>query len=365
MADCYLFREEHIPRRSKYPCIDAHNHLWAAWETIGQVVNVMDEAGVMAYCDLTANIQIWWGDGGYKIGPGDFSAFLEACEKPWPGRFFGFTAATFAVPADQPLFTDAEAFVHQTIELLHRHVALGARGLKILKELGMRYRDGAGNLIAVDDERLTPIWEECGRLGIPVLIHQSDPYGFFMPPTAENEHADSLKKYPDWSFCDTSRFPRKEELLARRDRLVRNHPGTTFLLPHVANFAENLAYVARLLDENPNVCIDFSARIDELGRQPYSARAFLIAYQDRVCFGTDMPASPEMYSCYFRFLETFDEYFIPPDYDGTFGRHRWRIHGLGLPDEVLRKIYYENALRLIPGLREQVAHRLNPTEGAL
>jgi len=241
--------------------------------------------------------------------------------------------------------------VEETIALLRRHVALGARGLKVLKELGLHYRDGEGNLIAVDDARLAPIWEEAGKLGVPVLIDQSDPAAFFDPITPENEHYETLTKYPSWSFADP-RFPRKAELMQRRDNLVRRHRGTTFILAHVANNPENLGYVARLLDENPNANIDFSARLDELGRQPYTAREFMIRYQDRICFGTDMPVSPEMYRCYFRFLETFDEFFYAPDYDGTFGRHRWPIYGLGLPAEVLRKIYHENALRLVPGLRE-------------
>jgi len=180
-------------------------------------------------------------------------------------------------------------------------------------------------------------------------MHQADPTGFFEPATPDNEHCDSLLKYPSWSFADP-RFPRKAELLERRDRVIARHPGTTFLLPHVANHPEHLAYVGRLLDEHPNICIDLSARMDELGRQPYRAREFLVRHQDRVLFGTDMPASTQMYRCYFRFLETFDEYFVPPDYDGTFGRHRWRVHGLGLPRPVLEKIYRGNALRVIPGL---------------
>lgn len=350
MSMSFLVHDDHSPERAHFPVIDAHNHLWAAWETVDKVVSVMDAVGVVCYCDLTTNVRFQLGEGGYVFQPGAIGDFFDAVA-PHPHRFYGFTMAALSRPTSEPLFTDARAFVDDCIATLQDHVQRGARGLKVLKELGLHYRDGNGDLIHLDDERLAPIWEEAERLGIPVLMHQSDPYGFFEPVTPDNEHYESLKKYPSWSFCDP-KFPRKDELIERRDRLLRNHPNTTFLLPHVANYAEDLAYVGRLLDENPNVLIDFSARCDELGRQPYSAREFLINYQDRIYFGTDMPASVEMYRFYFRFLETFDEYFIPPDYDGTFDRHRWRVHGLGLPDDVLRKIYYENALKLIPGLRE-------------
>jgi len=354
MQQCFLVHDEHLPQQARFPVIDAHNHLWAAWETVETVVQVMDAVGILAYCDLTANIDLEWIEGGYAFRSGDIKRFFDNTVKRHPGRFYGFTTATFTRPVSQPLFEDSRQFVEETIELMHEHVALGARGLKILKELGLHYRDGRGELIHIDDECLAPVWEEAGKLGIPVLIHQSDPYGFFEPVTPENEHYESLQKYPSWSFSDPA-FPRKKELLERRDRLVRNHPQTTFLLPHVANFAENLPYVSQLLDDNPNVNIDFSARADELGRQPYTAREFIIRYQDRIYFGTDMPASVEMYRFYFRFLETYDEFIIPPDYDGTFERFRWRVHGLGLPDSVLRKIYSENALRLIPGLAETVS----------
>lgn len=351
--DCYLFSEEHVPEKAAFPVIDAHNHLWAEWDTIDNVVEVMDQVGVACYCDLTANITIAWGGGGYLLGQGEFGTFL-ANTANHPGRFYGFTTATFASDTDEPLFEDAGEFVQRTVALLREHVERGAHGLKILKELGLHYRDAAGQLVAVDDPRLAPVWEEAAGLGVPVLIHQSDPFGFHQPLTPDNEHQSSLEKYPSWSFVDP-RFPCKEELLARRDNLVRQHPGTTFILPHIANFPEDLAAISRLLDQHPNVHIDISARMDELGRQPYTAREFMIRHQDRILFGSDMPASTAMYRCYFRFLETRDEYFIPPDYDGTFERCRWRVHGLGLPSEALAKIYYQNALKIIPGLAEQYA----------
>lgn len=309
----------------------------------------MDAVGVDVYCDLTSNLILRWDAGGYVFQPGRIEDFSANCADRFPGRFYGFTTANLAGPMDRPLFVDAPAFVAEAIAMLRAHAVRGARGLKVLKEFGLYYRDGSGALVFVDDERLAPIWAEAGRLGIPVLMHQSDPRGFFEPVEPGNEHYDSLKKYPNWSFAD-ARFPRREEILEHRDRLVANHPETTFLLPHVANCAEDLAYVDALLERYPNAMMDCSARLDELGRQPYSARALLIKHQDRVCFGTDMPASEEMYRSYFRFFETFDEDFVPPDYDGTFGRYRWRIHGIGLPDEVLEKLYFRNIMRVVPGL---------------
>jgi len=348
--------QESIPLRAAFPVIDAHNHLWGNW-VVGRIVEITDQVGVVSYCDLTANMHVSWVEGGYSIGPGRIEDFFGNCVADYPGKFYCFTTATFAKSIDKPLFKDAPRFVDETIQMLQEHVAMGARGLKILKELGLHYRDGDNKLIAIDDERLTPIFEEAGRLGIPVLMHQSDPVGFFEPVTPENEHYDSLLKYPSWSFADP-KFPRKEELIKRRDNLIRRHPNTTFILPHVANYAEKLDYVSQLIDENSNVYIDFSARMDELGRTPEKAREFFIKHQDKILFGTDMPASVEMYSSYFRFLETFDEDLIPPDYDGTFDRYRWKISGIGLPEDVLKKIYHQNALKIIPGLKEDLKDSL-------
>ncbi len=342
--------------KAAFPVIDAHNHLWGNYQ-IESVIETMDTVGVACYSDLTGNVHIEFSGGGYVISPGSISDFFSNCSEKYPSRFYCFTMSDLARPTSEPLFDDQNKFVEEFIETLRAHVSLGAKGLKVLKELGLHYRDPKGDLIGADDPRLFPIWGEAAKLKIPVLIHQADPAGFFEPVTPENEHYESMLKYPSWSFADP-RFPRKPELLKRRDNLISQHPDTTFILPHFANSAENIGYVSQLLDENPNVYIDFSARIDELGRQPYSAREFFITHQDRIIFGTDMPAnidsSLEMYRTYFRFLETFDESFYSPDFNGSFEQGRWPICGIGLPDDVLRKIYYENILKLIPSLKTEV-----------
>src|SRR5512133_2882079 len=352
----YLVTHRTPIEKASFPGIDAPNHLWGNWQ-VDKVISTMDQAGVVSYCDLTGNVHIEFSEGGYVINPGNISDFFTNCADRYPGRFYCFTMANFARPADKPLFTDHKRFVAECIETINSHVQQGAKGLKILKELGLRYHDSDGRLISCDDERLAPIWEEAGRLNIPVLIHQADPAGFFEPVTPENEHYDSIIKYPSWSFADP-KFPRKPELLKRRDNLVRNHPGTTFILPHFGNYAENIQNVSELISNNKNIYIDFSARLDELGRQPYSTREFFIKHQDRIIFGTDMPAnipeSLEMYRTYFRFLETFDESFYSPDYDGTFDHARWPICGIGLPKEVLKKIYHSNILKIIPSLRSEI-----------
>jgi len=344
-------------KKAAFPVIDAHNHLWGNYR-IEEVVETMDSVGVACYSDLTGNVHIEFSEGGYVIKPGRINDFFSNCTEKFPGRFYCFTMSEFARPVNEPLFRDEKMFVRDFIETLRSHVSLGAKGLKVLKELGLHYRDSKGELIGVDDPRLFPIWEEAGKLNIPVLIHQADPSGFFEPVTPDNEHYHSMVKYPSWSFADP-KFPRKPELLKRRDHLIRQHPDTTFILPHFANHAENISYVSQLLEENPNVYIDFSARLDELGRQPYTARDFFITHQDRIIFGTDMPAnigsSVDMYRTYFRFLETYDESFYSPDFNGTFEQGRWPICGIGLPTDVLRKIYHENILEIIPSLKMEIS----------
>ena len=347
---------DNTPQQARFPVIDAHNHLFGDLPA-GKLVQGMDEAGVRVFLNVTGNVRLPYDESGYKIEPRDLGMYLDKYCRAHPGRFAAFTMSDFARWDEFTLFRSPEnpegspeRWVDLCIRHLEEDVERGALGLKVTKELGLQFRDNDGSLLPVDDRRLFPIWRRAGQLDIPVLIHTSDPLGFFLPVDAGNEHYQSLQEFVDWSFQDAE-FS-KQQLLEQRDRLVAEHPDTRFLCPHVANFPEDLDYVSSFLDRHPNAWIDISARIDELGRQPYTAREFMIKYQDRILFGTDMPPRPDIYRCYFRFLETRDEYFEYPDYIGRWGHTRWRIYGLGLPDEVLKKIYSENALRLVPGLAE-------------
>lgn len=343
-----LKRPDNTPERARFPVIDAHNHLFADYSA-RQLLEVMDAVGIRTWVNVSGNCTLPYSNNCYTIQRRPIDVFMNDYVKAHPGRFAAFTMADFAQWGDFTLIKD-DGFADRCIQQLEADVAKGACGLKVTKELGLAFRDATGAMIPVDDERLFPVWRRAGELDIPVLIHVSDPVGFFLPIDERNEHYQTLREFPGWSFVG-SHFS-KWEILEQRNRMIAAHPRTTFILPHVANNPEDLDSVAALLDRFPNVNIDFSARIDELGRQPYTARDFLIRYQDRILFGADMPPSVDVYRCYFRFLETADEYFAYPDYLGRWGRCRWRIYGLHLPDEVLRKVYYENAARLVPSLTE-------------
>jgi predicted TIM-barrel fold metal-dependent hydrolase len=260
---------------------------------------------------------------------------IEEMVRPYPGRFMVFTQIDWS-KIDDPNFSQ------EMVVQLDDAVLRGARGLKILKDLGLGVRDRSGALISVDDPRLDPIWEECGRLGIPVSIHVTDPEAFFHPVDANSERYEELIEHPDWSFTGPH-FPTKESILAARDRVFARHPNTMFVALHMANWPENLDYVASGLDKYPNVMVEFGAREAELGRQPRHAREFFVKYQDRIMFGTDNEVTEEMYRNHFRWLETDDEYF---DYWGYPGQGRWKIYGMALPDSVLEKIYHANAERM-------------------
>ena len=321
--------------KPRFPVIDAHNHLGTpfggGWDKkpLPALLDLLDEAQVRVYVDL---------DGGW--GEALLEAHLDYFKARAPERFRIFGGVAWEA---WPVL--GNRFGEQAALRLRAQVARGAQGLKIWKPLGLHVRDHLGTLVDVDDTRLDAIWATAGELALPVLVHVADPVAFFEPLDCTNERWDELHAHPDWQFPSPP-YPSFLHILEGFARLVARHPQTTFISAHVGCYAENLAWVAALLDRCPNLYIDFSARIGELGRQPYSARRFFIHYADRILFGTDASPNLDAYRRYYRFLETDDEYF---SYDGrdVSSQGRWAIYGLHLPDDVLRKVYYENAERVI------------------
>ena len=216
---------------------------------------------------------------------------------------------------------------------------------EIMKDLGMQVRKADGSRLALDDPELDPIWSTAGRLRIPVLIHVADPAEFFEPLDYTNERWLEQALYPGRRYQDRSRFPSFETLIAERDRMLVRHPGTIFVLAHLGWHAHDLARLGALMDKLPNLHAEMGAVLYDLGRQPRTARAFFLKYQDRLLFGKDS-FQPDEYPYYWRTLETADEYF---DYYRDYHAF-WKLYGLDLPDDVLRKVYYRNALRLVPGI---------------
>lgn len=339
-----LVTEDNTPERARFPVIDAHTHIGAwNWDSpIGMPMTPSDEWPIE---DLEATLAMWdqinvrsvvnldggWGDALLRE--------IEHYKEPYPDRFFIYAWV------DWSEVSQVSNFGEKWARELERAVAAGAQGLKVFKSLGLVYRDESGQLIMPDDERLDPVWAMAGELGIPVVIHSADPVAFFDPLDRYNERWEELYEHPDWHFYGDE-YPSFITPIEAQLRVVEKHPRTTFQSAHIMSYAENLDYVARALDRYPNLNVDITERISELGRQPYSAREFLITYADRVLFGSDaVVPDPDFYRTQFRFLETDDEYF---EY-GPRNQGNWRIYGVYLPDDVLRKIYYENALRLIPG----------------
>ena len=321
--------------RSRFSVIDAHNHLaepfGGGWDQrpVAELIEVLDTAQVQTYVDL---------DGGW--GEAILQQHLDYFKAAAPERFAIFGGVDWAAWPEQ-----GHRFGEWAAARLRQQVSWGAQGLKIWKPFGLHLRDHENNLVAVDDSRLDPLWATAGELGLPVMIHVADPVAFFWPLDAANERWEELQAHPDWHFPSPP-FPAFKTILEQLANLVSRHPATTFIGAHVGCYAENLAWVGQLLDRCPNFFIDISARMAELGRQPYTARRFFSQYADRILFGAD--AGPELatYRHYYRFLETDDEYFsYNPTGQPTQGR--WHIYGLFLPDEILRKIYYENAARLL------------------
>jgi predicted TIM-barrel fold metal-dependent hydrolase len=334
--------------RARFPVIDFHTHITFNGELKGgdkihftaqgsELLPVMDRRNVRTMVNLT---------GGYGAG---LKEAIDKLQNAHAGRFVVFTEPTWDEIAN-PRFPQLQA---DAIQSAH---AAGAKGIKLLKTLGLYLRENVttGKLVAVDDPRFDPMWETAGSLGMPIAIHTSDPEAFFLPIDRYNERWEELHAHPDWSFHGQD-FPSNQELQEARRRVIRRHPKTQFVCLHVAD-AENLAYVTECMDELPNMHVDIAARIGELGRQPRAARRFFDRFQDRIVFGTDAVPNgtdtpqqvfgDDLYRIYYRFLETEDEYFdyapAPKPPQG-----RWRIYGVGLPGPILKKVYWDNAARLL------------------
>lgn len=312
-------------QKPKFPVIDIHNHL-GDLEKTKEYLAEMDKAGVWKVVSLDANSA----DDFYK-------EHIRVSHGVSKDRFLLFFRPDFS-KIDEPNFGDNEA------KRLEEAVRMGARGLKISKALGLNHKDKSGKIVPVDDPRIDPIWAKCGELGIPVMIHVSDPKAFFTPIDGRNERIDALGLRPNWSFYG-DQFPSKEEILEQRNRVIARHPETIFIGAHFGNLPEELHRVANWLEVYPNFYVDIDARMGELGRQPYTTRRFMIQYQDRILFGTDTAPNAESYRVYYRFLETDDEYFDPNPAHPYQGR--WMVYGLFLPDGVLEKIYNKNALKIL------------------
>ncbi|HEY1502219.1 MAG TPA: amidohydrolase family protein [Acidobacteriaceae bacterium] len=337
--------------RCRFPLIDFHSHitrsarsengveLSAARTYLGSpefLLAVMDRRNIRAMVNLT---------GGYDRG---LAEVVERYDRAHPGRFYSLTEPCYERFRD-PRYPQLQA---DAIVQAHRD---GARGLKILKTLGLYLRENitTGPLVRIDDPRFDPMWDACGQLGIPVAIHIADPLAFFTPTDRFNERYEELNNHPDWSFYARD-FPTVAQLIEARNRVFARHSHTQFVALHVGNCAEDLGGVSENLDRFPNMTVDIAARIGELGRQPRTSRKFFDKYQDRILFGTDAtPHGDEfpqqvfndrLYEIYYRFLETDDEYF---DYAPapTPPQGRWQIYGISLPEAILRKVYFENAAR--------------------
>ena len=329
-----LIVEGKVIKKAKYKFVDVHSHLWnMPVMDLDELVGEMDEINMGYIVNLSGS-----GFGPQAAKDLYFDESTKNIEENQPGRIGLFVNVDFNS-------IDVENHVENQVNIIRNAVAKGAIGLKVYKSLGLSNKDSNGKRVSVDDERLGPIWEVCGELGIPVLIHSADPFQFWLPKDDQNERWFELKEKPNRFYGDSDFIPPFEDIIKEQHTIFKRHKNTKFINAHLGWMGNDLKRLGNHLDEFPNVVTEFGAVIAELGRQPKTARQFFIDYQDRIMFGKDSYNKEEFYT-YFRVLESDDEYF-----DYFRKRHAfWKMYGLNLPDDVLQKVYYKNALRLFPSI---------------
>jgi len=321
-----LIVPEHKLTRSKYPFIDIHNHQPSMGsQNLQSLLKDMDQLNMAVMVNLS-------GSNGNALKQAADNIKANA-----PKRFIVFANINFSGIGEN-------GWTEKAVRQLEEDVKNGANGLKIFKSLGFSVKDNTGKRVTVDDVRLDGIWEKCGQLKIPVIIHTADPKSFWDPMDERNERWLELKTHAGRKRSNTDPAP-FETLIQEQHNMFKKHPKTTFIAAHFGWFPNDLARLGKLLDEMPNVVVEFGAVIAELGRQPKAAKSFFTKYQDRILFGKDSWV-PEEYATYFRVLETEDEYFPYHKKYHAF----WRMYGMGLPDDILKKVYYKNALRIVPNI---------------
>ena len=353
-SDTVMYFEEYNPQSSlivpehhltsaKFPFVDVHNHQWdMSEEHLNRVAEEMKKLNMAVLVNLSGRgftrIETEPGKFEYRMkGSQYLKKGIKNVNESNPNKFIVFTNIDF-------LEFGEDGWIERILDELETDVKNGAAGLKIYKNLGLTLKDNRGKRVAVDDRRLDPIWNKCGVLGIPVLIHSGEPFQFWLPKDKNNERWLELKQRPD-RYRDPAEYPPWEEIMEEQHNVFRKHPHTIFINAHLGWLGNDLSRLGKLMDALPNMYTEIGAVLAELGRQPRFAREWFIKYQDRIMFGKDS-WHPEEYYVYFRVLETSDEYF-----DYYRKRHAfWKMYGLDLPDDVLKKIYYKNALRIIPGI---------------
>jgi predicted TIM-barrel fold metal-dependent hydrolase len=335
-----LLVKETVITRAKFPFIDVHNHQPdMPTQNLSDLISDMDKLNMTVMINLSGRgFNIKKSNDGIILGmkaPSHLVESIANVKKNAPGRFLIFTNIDFEK-------FDSVGWIERTLSQLEQDVGKGAVGLKIYKDLGLDLKDSNGNRIPINHPQLNLIWQKCGELSIPILIHSGEPKSFFLPHDKFNERWLELKEVPTRAR-PADRYPTWEQVMSEQHDIFKNNPKTTFIMAHLGWMGNDLNSLTKLLKDNPNVYTEIGAIIYELGRQPRAAKEFFITNQDRVLFGKDT-WNVEEYKTIFRVLETDDEYF--PYYRK---RHAfWRLYGLGLPDVVLRKLYYKNALKLFP-----------------